>query len=143
MKKRTAILLAVLMLTVGGYMGLPIMGYGPGVPEVSAQRGLVSGSTVGFKLANWQSNKGLMVKNITKRGPPSPGQPVIPDSVTYEEKPGIHTLVVAIMEADLPTRNPNVAWTKDVVDATANDYYNLAEAIYLVGEIRDRRPRTR
>jgi len=145
MKKMTAILLAVFMLTVASYIGLPhFIGNGSGVSEVSAQRGtLKPGSSVGFKLGSWQSNKGLMVKNITKRGTGSPGQPVIPDTIIYEEKPTIHTLVLAIIEADLSTRNPNVAWTKSVVDATANDYYNLAEALYLVGEQRDRRPRTR
>ena len=142
MRKMTAILLAVFMLMVGSYIGLPLMGFGPGVTEVSAQRGtLKPGSSVGFKLGSWQSNKGLMVKNITKRGTGSPGQPVIPDTIIYEEKPTIHTLVLAIIEADLPTRISIVAWTKPVVDATANDYYNLAEALYLVGEQRDARPR--
>ncbi len=140
MRKKTAILLGVFVLTVASYIGLPhFMGSG-GVTNASAL--LSSGSTVGFKLATFGSNKGLLIKNVRKTGAVSyPG--VIPDQITYEEKPGIHTLVLKIIEADLPTRDPNVAWTKTVVDATANDYYNLAEALYLVGEQRDMRPRTR
>jgi len=139
MKKRTAILLAVFMLSISSYVGIPYMKYFNPVPEVSAAL-LKPGSTVGFAVRRFGTSKGgLFVKEVKKGSGPG-----VADEVTYAEKANIHEIVMAIIAADLPTRGlSTLTLNKSTVDALSNDYYNLAQSIFLVGEQRDLRPRTR
>jgi len=136
--KRTIVILSLLLtFAIGTHFGGPqFFGQTGGISQAQAQ---LNAPTPQLLLRTAAPSKsGFFIKKLTEKEGATNLNSQTETVTTFEEKPGIHEIVLALIEGNPINKDlSRDSLSSSVLDKLATNYYKIAVAVFKEGETRD------